>query len=103
MAELFNCTVNDLLGYRYFRRVQNGLARSIPQAKIRIAKSMWNKIDDSLASKHINHIQLAERIGVSFKTLETWFKMPNEKYPKTIVFLRICDALDCTPSDLLGY
>ena len=103
MAEMCNCTVNDLLGYRYFRGDTDKIASSIPQAKRRLAENMWNRINDLLFDRHMDYHRLSERIGISSMTVDSWFKTGSSTYPKTIVFLRICDALDCTPSELLGY
>ena len=103
MAEMCRCSVNDLLGYRYFKAESSELASSIPQAKQRLAVAMWNAINEVLDIRNMQFWQLAERIGVPWRTVGMLLENRNETFPKTIVLIRICDALDCTPSDLLGY
>ena len=45
--------------------------------------------------------ELAEYVGITSSTLESYFKYNTLNDGSTIV--RICDALECTPSELLGY
>ena len=103
MAEMCHCTVNDLLGYRYFRIGSTELASSIPQAVTKLPAITWNRVKEIMQRNGITIVDLSERTGIPVRNISSWFERRNEKYPKTMDFLRIYDALNCTPSDLLGY
>lgn len=102
MAELFECSVNDLLGYkRIVLPVHDGFFSSAIDTP-KVANYFWHKMKLYLQESRISYIsELAYR---SFVTEYTIHKhIDNNTLPDTLLILRICDAPDCTPSDLLGY
>ena len=103
MAEVFGCTVNDLLGHRYFRKEDKPAPKSICMGKQRLAEEMWDRIRLEIERQNLNIDELADSIYVKKLTFLDWLKPGNTSYPKTITLLGICRFLNCTPSDLLGY
>lgn len=105
MAEVLNCTINDLLGYEYFRKDDKPQAGSIFQGQKQIVQHVSNEILERMGRMNISYDELANRVGVSVYTIKAWLSQNADSFYKksTFTILRICDALDCTPSDILGY
>ena len=103
MSEVFDCTVNDLLGYGYFRKEDKPAPKSICMGKQRLAEEMWDRIRLEIERQNVNIDALADSIYMSRSTIQNWLMPGNTSYPKTITFLGICRFLNYTPSDLLGY
>lgn len=101
IGELFECTVNDLLGYKY-ARVPLRRTKFNPGVDTRIlSENFYSQMARRMIRKRIDLDELASIIGMTSQTLDGYFK--SNSLPDTSTILRICDALDCTPSDLLGY
>jgi transcriptional regulator with XRE-family HTH domain len=64
--------------------------RSTARLKLRIAE-----ICDALG---INQTQLAARIGCKPNTISQYVN--GSRYPGKDALVQLCDALDCTPSDI---
>lgn len=101
IAELFECTVNDLLGYegndtyKQVRRFDSGLETR------KVARQFANQVRDRIIAKHWDITELAYQ---SLTTHYSIYRYLTEPFlPDTYTLIRLCDALDCTPSDLLGY
>ena len=64
-----------------------------------------NRIEEQMNKSHIGLEELSEMTGFTVHTIKRWLgcngKQPE--LPRTSDLLILCDALDCTPSDLLGY
>ncbi len=103
MAEILFCTVNDLLGFGYFNNGTDQMASNLPQGEYRVAEHMWNEVSQRMVEKDLTVEDIAYYAGVHFTTARNWFGYPHHSFPKTFSLICICDALDCTPSDLLGY
>lgn len=97
IAELFECTVNDLLGF--------------DPVNVDTRTELFNSgIDNRHVVKRLKE-QLDERgfDADSFKFNESNMDfefnrcMRLNRLPDTDAFLQICSALNCTPSELLGY
>lgn len=103
MAEELHCTVNDLLGFGYFYNGGAQRASNIPQGEYRVAERMWDEIIQRMNESDMTPDEMAEYAGVHLTTMRTWLGGSHNSFPKTFPLIRIADALDCTPSDLLGY
>ena len=97
IAELFECSVNELLGFDYFD-VEQG-------------RPLFDSGRDSRDVAEFFMHQLSVR-GFDVKNIVYDEPDMEEKFlralrfhrlPETDVFLKICSALNCTPSELLGY
>lgn len=101
MAELFGCTVNELLGYekvsvpRKIRPFDSGLDTR------NLSEHFFSEVARRMVRKRITLDDLATYTCVTAPTLDNYFKWNS--LPDTSMILHICSALDCTPSDLLGY
>lgn len=101
VAELFECTVNELLGYpRVHIPRKNNKFNSGLDTK-RMLEYFYSEAARLMIRKRISIDELAEYVGVTSPTLESYFKYNTLYDGSTMV--RICDALECTPSELLGY
>ena len=105
IAERFECSVNDLLGFYETKCVSD-----FNSMKASDTFSVRNPFEDYLSkrilhrmtSMHVDIETLSDLSGVSLATIKCWIGN-HPRLPRTIQFLRICDVLDCIPSDLLGY
>lgn len=107
LADCFECTVNDLLDFD--EPDEDSLLGYDPydifEDEDEFILHVRNRIARYMEDSHVSIELLAERTGFNKRTIKYWLCMFKNK-PKQIRtsdFLRICDALDCTPSDLLGY
>lgn len=97
IAELFQCTVNELLGYKFVdveprtelfnqgidtKRVVDYFMRELSKRGFELDNFQFNEYG----------------MDAEFRRC-----IRNRRFQSTDAFLQICDALDCTPSDLLGY
>lgn len=103
MAEALFCTVNDLLGFGYFDNGTDQTASNLPQGEYRVAGNMWLEVSKRMVEKDLTVEDIAYYADVHFTTVKKWLSYPYHSFPKTFSLICICDALDCTPSDLLGY
>lgn len=107
LANYFECTVNEmldfdepdddsLLGYDPF---------DIFEDEEEFMAHIRNRIERYMLDIHMSIKELSEKTGFNTHTIKYWLGMLKRRpsFIRTSDFLRICDALDCTPSDLLGY
>lgn len=107
IADLLETTVNELLdfdepdedslvGYDPF---------SIFDDEDEFAIHVSNRVKLWMAESDIDIFKLSERTGFTRRTIRRWFGLSDKQpeLPRTSDLLKICDALGCTPSDLLGY
>lgn len=105
MAERLDCSVNDLLGFDetedhlsigYFK------ASDTFSAKNPFEVHLSRNIVRIMNNRNISIEALADYSGVGIGTLKHWLaKHPT--LPRSMQLLAICSALECTPSELLGY
>lgn len=97
IAELFHCTVNELLGFELVD-----------------VKSRTEPFNPGLDTQYVVNYFVRELLERDFEWDEFQFNehdmdvdfrrcIRNRRFPSTDAFLQICSALECTPSDLLGY
>jgi DNA-binding Xre family transcriptional regulator len=105
MAEYLDCTVNELLGYGCIDDVNNmvdiNAFTSFPHED-EFAEYVRDRILARMREIHINQEQLSELTSIKLATIERWLWI-CPRLPQVMKFLQIAEALDCTPSDLLGY
>ena len=103
IAIYLNCTVDDLLGY---------ITDPNTHLNDRVDVDFYNEDEfkDYFRDRLITMMDrarmsidgLAYNSKVSAKTIEMYLSV-HRWVPQVPDLIRICDALDCTPSDLLGY
>ena len=100
-SELFGCTVNELLGYkrvsvpRRIRTFDSGLDTR------NLSEHFYSEVSRRMVRKRITLDELAIYTCTAVLTLDNNFR--RNSLPDTSMILAICSALECTPSDLLGY
>ena len=106
MAEKFDCTVNDLLGYDGYY-IKNSYEREPGTKKFSSINRYELYFRDRLAGmmkvRDINVSELSMLVGKKEDTIRNVWLGTRPNLPSIYNFLDICDALECTPSDLLGY
>lgn len=105
MAEALECRIDDLLGYENQNRAKR-LRIDSPFQKFTnefdFALHFKECLKARMESQHISQETLAELAGLSKYNIYRYLS-PGYPMPHVAQTLIICDALDCTPSDLLGY
>ena len=97
IAELFHCTINELLGFK-----------SVD------VESRTEPFNSGLDTKYVVNYFVRELLERDFEWDEFQFNehgmdidfkrcIKARRFPSTDAFLQICSALNCTPSELLGY
>ena len=103
IANYLNCLVDDLLGY-------------ISDLSTRLNKNIYDDFSNEdefkdyfrkrlifmMTDKNLGVNELARKTRISIETIEMYLSI-HRWVPCVSDFLYICDALDCTPSELLGY
>lgn len=106
LAECLDCSVNDLLGYNepgdinVFERL---LASKTYMDEIDFAGHFSKRFIRIMDEYNTLPEELSEQTGIGLNTINHWINKEPLSLPTVMQLLRICDALDCTPSDLLGY
>lgn len=105
MAENLDCTVNDLLGFDEvddISRLEPYLASAMFPDENRFAACLSDRIVRYMNRNNLTIDDLGSRTQFNTRTIKRWIGL-HPQLPRTSAFLQICDALDCTPSELLGY
>ena len=102
IAERLNCSVNDLLGYAKFEEEFARSASKTFPGENHFAEHLAIRIIRRMERLGYDYESLANVTGISLDTIERYFGRWPE-LPRTDKFLTICEALDCSPSELLGY
>lgn len=106
IAEKFDCKVNDLLGYGRCK-IGSCFEREPATKKFssinRYEMYLRNRLADAMNSKGISISELAILVDRTEVTIRNNWLGDRPVTPNVYTFLDICDALDYTPSDLLGY
>ena len=101
MAELFECTVNDLLGYEHVHiEFGDHIFDSGLDSK-RVGEYFSHQLERYMANRKVSVSELAKACECTDSTIVKY--MCENVIPDTSILLQICSALDCTPSELLGY
>lgn len=105
MADCLWCTVNDLLGYGVLNdpaELSTCQASSFFSDKREYATCFSSKLRRHMNEKGQSVEDLSRSADVNIHALRQCISIVPS-LPQTSDLLRICDALDCTPSDFLGY
>lgn len=99
-ADYFNCSVDELLGYR--SNVEGCGVMDLAISEKEFADEFRDRLQEYMESKTCDVKELAERSGISANSIDMYLSV-HRLVPRTVDFIRICSALECTPSELLGY
>lgn len=104
MAEYLDCRVDDLLGYLPCCGFTGGNIVATKRFKDEddFADYFRLRLYECMQEKAVDTNELARRAAVSTNTIDMYLSV-HRWVPRTVDFIYICDALDCTPSELLGY
>ena len=105
MAEHLEATVNDLLGYDEVD--DNQILECYPASKmyrnkIEFSHCFADRFHRYLDRRGMTIEDVAKLSGVTVTTIKKWVGA-RPVLPATYKFLQLCEALECTPSELLGY
>lgn len=106
LSDHLDCTVNDLLGFDEIEEVEvyeQYSASDMFFNESQYATLLVERVRRYLEERHITMIDLAKKVGITATNLRYWFSKTRPHLPTTENLIRICDALECTPSELLGY
>lgn len=59
-------------------------------------------LDKTLEKLNISRYELAKRTGIQYQVIDNYYKNKVKRYD-SYVLERICEALDCTISDIIEY
>ena len=100
-ADLLECTVNDLLGYErvdiphHERSYDSGLDTK------HVTKYMAEQVYRRMEELGMSVEELANKAGISHYSVK---ELGNSRsFVNTSTLVELCLALDCIPSELLGY
>ena len=107
MANLFGCTTNDLLDFD--EAEDEMLVGYEPddmfEDEEEFTMHVRNRLELCMLENRMNVNDLSEITGFNPYTIKKW--LGKLRTPPTLIrtsdLLKVCDALGCTPSDLLGY
>jgi DNA-binding Xre family transcriptional regulator len=103
MAEVLECSVNDLLGFDNDDvRFEKYQASAMFLDDRQFAFCVSDRLERYLRRVDISLGRLSELTGITITTIKRWFGM-RPSLLRTNQLLHICEALNCTPSELLGY
>ena len=104
MAEHLEASVDELLGYEGLDDVnyEPYLASAMYRDKEQFATCVSDRLKRYFNKQGLTVDDVSDKTGVSISTLKRWTSS-RPTLPRTWDLLRLCDGLDCTPSELLGY
>lgn len=59
-------------------------------------------LDKVLESRQMSRYGLAKRTGIQYQIIDNYYKNRVKRFD-SYVLERICDALECTPGDIIEY
>ena len=107
IADFIGFTVNDLLDYDEADEMT--LVGYDPldmfEDEEEFMTHIRNRMEQCMNDMRIDIAELSEKTGFNTRTIKSWLGMLKRQPSliRTSDLLKICDALCCTPSDLLGY
>jgi DNA-binding Xre family transcriptional regulator len=106
MAERLECTVNDLLGYEEVEDVniyERYTASTLYFKDNQYAACLSDRMRLYMKYNNISFHEIADKTGFNVENVRHWFAKTHAQLPPTKKFITICEALGCTPTELLGY
>ena len=104
IANYLECSVNELLGYPVCFSNSDRKYDAIelyPNEDVFI-DYFRDRLRQQMRLEDVSSQQLAMKTGFKVDTIEMYLSV-HRWIPQVPDFLVLCDALKCTPSDLLGY
>ena len=104
IADFLECSVDELLGYSSFEHTDTyrKYASDVFQNEDVFADYFRNRMLSMMGIKGMTSHELSLKSGCSENTINMYLSV-HRWTPQVPVFLNLCDALECTPSELLGY
>lgn len=103
IADCLKCSVSELLGYSDSLPMEHRFnASELYTNEDIFADYFRDRLQQRMRSEHVNSQQLSAKSGISINHIEMYVSV-HRWVPRISEFLCICSALECTPSDLLGY
>ena len=105
MAEYLDCSTNDLFGINVSELeldYERYLASKMFHNEYEFAHCVSDRMMYLIDTKYASLDAFSDRSGIGKDTLKRWTGL-RPKLPRAADLLRVCNALNCTPSDLLGY
>lgn len=101
LGELLECSVNDLLGYEYYATNPRENLFDSGRDTRHVTAYFVDQVTQRMRALGLEVDAVAKQVEISTYTMKEYIE--HRKLPDTAILLRICDALNCTPSELLGY
>ena len=104
IADFLECSVDELLGYSSFEHAdtyRKYASEVFPNEDV-FADYFRNRMLSMMGIKGMTSHELSLKSGCSENTISMYLSV-HRWTPQVPVFLNLCDALECTPSELLGY
>ena len=104
IADYLECSVDELLGYSNFghHNAYGKCASDVFQNEDVFADYFRNRLLSTMNVKGMTSYELSLKSRCSENTINMYLSV-HRWTPQVPVFLNLCDALECTPSELLGY
>ncbi len=59
-------------------------------------------LDKALEKRNISRYELAKRTGIQYQIIDNYYKNKVKRYDSYVID-RMCEALDCSVSDIIEY
>ena len=59
-------------------------------------------LDKALEKRNISRYELAKRTGIQYQIIDNYYKNNVKRYDSYVID-RMCEALDCSVSDIIEY
>ena len=106
IADYLECSVNELFGYpktSCFRAVDRDSVATIEFPNRDIFDDYFrDRLRMFMAYLEVSVAELSDRSGITEETIKMYLSV-HRWVPRVTELLKLCDALNITPSDLLGY
>ena len=104
IADFLECSVDELFGYSTFERpntYRKYASEVFPNEDV-FADYFRIRLLSMMGIKGMTSHELSLKSGCSENTIDMYLSV-HRWTPQVPVFLNLCDALECTPSELLRY
>ena len=103
IADYLECSVNELLGYSDDLLLEhNNDLEDILQNEDTFSDYFRDRLIQCMKTRNVSAKKSSESTGIALNIIEMYLSI-HRWIPRVPDFLLICDALECTPSDLLWY
>lgn len=105
IADYLDCTIDELLGYEdtsFIRKRKRESLFSKYPSEDSFTPYLRERIIQQMNKQNMTTEILAQRSGVNLQTINRYLCV-HSGMPRLAMLLRICDAFECTPSELIGY